>query len=100
MILSTQSTPDEAYFDRNQLALAFAKLALDRGWTTGLGIDPDEPDWPVLYVDTPAGQLSWHLPKAEVVGEWPRYHGKWDGHTVEQKRARLASLIGGVGTSA
>lgn len=98
--MSIQSSPEEAYLDRNQLAQAFARLALEQGWTTGLSIDPDEPDWPVLYVDTPAGQISWHLPKHEIIGEWPRYQGKWDGHTVEQKRARLTSLIKAVGTPA
>lgn len=92
--MTTQSTPDEAYFDRNQLALAFARLAQARGWRVGIGVDPAEPDWPVLYVDTPEGQVSWHLKKDEVeVAAWPAYAGKWDEHDVATKRARLARLV-------
>ncbi len=92
--MATQSTADEAYFDRNQVALAFGRLALKLGWRVGLGIDPSEPEWPVLYVDTPAGQVSWHLPSAEVASaNWPAYPGAWDGHTVEEKRERLARLV-------
>lgn len=94
--MSNQSAANEAYFDRNQLALAFARLAQERCWRVGIGIDPEEPDWPVLYVDTPAGQVSWHLPKADVeVASWPAYSGSWDGHDVKEKRARLARLIEG-----
>ena len=93
---SNQSTPQEAYFDRNQLAMAFARLAQRRGWTVGIGIDPDEPDWPVLYVDTPEGQISWHLPRPEIaLADWPEYPGRWDGHNVTEKRRRLAALIAG-----
>lgn len=94
---STQSTSDEAYFDRNQAVLALARLALDGGHSVGLGIDPSEPDWPVLYIDLPgAGQVSWHLPATEVdLSSWPRYPGVWDGHDVEEKRRRLALFIDG-----
>lgn len=89
-----QSVPSEAYFDRNQLVLAFARLAQERGWRVGLGVDPTEPDWPVIYVDTPEGQVSWHLPVADLeVAEWPVYQGTWDGHDVAEKRVRLAKLI-------
>lgn len=92
--MANQSTPDQAYFDRNQAALAFARLALARGWAVGVGIDPAEPDWPVLYVDTPEGQVSWHLPAVEVdVKAWPRYPGQWDGHSVDEKRRRLSRLL-------
>lgn len=92
--MADHSTPEQAYFDRNQLALAFARLALAQGWTVGLGVDPDEPAWPVLYVDSPFGQVSWHLPKHEVdPAAWPVYAGRWDGHSVETKRERLARLI-------
>ena len=74
--MSNQSVPNEAYFDRNQAAMAFARLAQKMGWTVGLGRDPQDPDWPVLFVDTPHGQLSWHLPAGEIVSdEWPQYPG-------------------------
>jgi hypothetical protein len=66
------------------------------------GADPETGDWPVIFVDTPAGQLTWHLAEgdldlfahvralhvAESGGE-----PKWDGHTTEEKHERLAELI-------
>jgi hypothetical protein len=92
---SNQSTPNEAYFDRNQAVMAFARLAQKIGWTVGMAHDAAEPDWPVLFVDTPHGQMSWHLPANEIeLSEWPAYPGQWDGHTVQEKRIRLAELIG------
>ena len=91
--MANQSKPNEAYYDRNQAALAFAKLAKEKGWNVGIGVDPDEPDWPVLYVDTPEGQVSWHLPKEEVISDWPKYEKEWDGHSVQQKRTRMSALI-------
>ena len=90
MSQTQSSTLDDAYFDRNLLALAFARMALDRGWTAGVRTDPDDPDWPILYVDTPHGQVSWHLPAREFdLSAWPAYPGTWDGHDLEEKRRRI-----------
>lgn len=92
------STLDDAYFDRNQLALAFARLAAEKGWSHGLRQDPAAPDWPVLYVDIPGhGQVSWHLPRAEVLGHWPAYPGTWDGSDLAEKRRRLAAYLSQTG---
>jgi hypothetical protein len=87
------STLNDSYFDRNQAAQALARLALAQGFTAGLTIDPDEPEWPVLMIDLPTGQISWHLPKNEIIGEWPEYHGGWDGHNLEEKRGRIAEFL-------
>ena len=91
-----QSSPlDEAYFDRNQAVQLLARLAAAQGWRVGLRNDPDEPDWPVLCIDTPEGQISWHLPAAEIIApdSWPPYPDPWDGHSVAEKRRRVAALI-------
>jgi hypothetical protein len=87
------STLDDAYFDRNQAVMALARLAQTLGYTVGLRTDPDEPDWPVLLIDLPAGQVGWHLPKAELSGDWPSYDKQWDGHSLEEKRERLKTFI-------
>ncbi|GAA0975986.1 hypothetical protein Q7689_00665 [Nocardiopsis tropica] len=59
--------------------------------------DPaDDPDWPLIYIDTPQGQMSWHLTQADLdlfphvptVAEGP----EWDGHTNGEKYRRLAAL--------
>lgn len=64
------------------------------------GADPDAPEWPVLFVETARGQMSWHIAPADVelFGHVSQYDDKtrswlttWDGHTTEEKYARLAA---------
>lgn len=64
--------------------------------------DPDEPEWPVLTVHTPAGQLTWHIAPADldlfahvpvVAADDPL--ARWDGHTTDEKYARLRGLTTG-----
>lgn len=61
--------------------------------------DPDEPGWPALYIDSPTGQLSWHISPDDldlvadvpvVPGDDPR--AQWDCHTTEEKYQRLDRL--------
>ncbi|MFD6094705.1 hypothetical protein ACFVWN_01290 [Nocardiopsis flavescens] len=62
--------------------------------------DPDAPEWPVVTIDTPAGQLTWHISTedrdlfthvpAVPVEELGRF--TWDGHDTETKYARLRAL--------
>lgn len=87
------SSKEDAYFDRNQSVMALARMAIRLGYCVGLKTDPNEPDWPVLMIDLPTGQVGWHLPKNEIVGEWPLYEKAWDGHTLEEKRQRLKSFL-------
>ena len=87
------STLDDAYFDRNQSVMVLARMALKLGFNVGLIDDPDEPEWPVLMVDLPTGQVGWHLPKDEIIGDWPQYNGRYDGHTLKEKRRRLSVVI-------
>lgn len=92
--MSSQSNSrDDAYFDRNQAVMALAKLAMQQGYKTGIRIDPQEPDWPVLMIDLPSGQVGWHLPKDELTGTWPEYDQAWDGHNLDEKRQRLAQFL-------
>lgn len=63
--------------------------------------DPAEPEWPVLYVDTPEGQMSWHISRSDLdlfehVALVPADDSRalWDGHTTDNKYARLARLRG------
>lgn len=60
--------------------------------------DPDEPDWPVVYVETPEGQLSWHIHEDDL----DLFNGvdirrgadapAWDGHSTDEKYQRLSRL--------
>ena len=84
---------DEAYTERNRLVAFLAWL-----YPSGLkktAIPGWEPEWHgCVYVDTPAGQMSWHYHDrdAYLFAGLPDYPGVWDGHTTEQKYARLRQL--------
>jgi hypothetical protein len=83
------------YEERNCLALAFARMARAAGWVVGWVDDDDAGrDWPVLMIDTPAGQVSWHLPRLWIADyeEFGRYPGEWDGHSTPEKYQRLGRL--------
>lgn len=80
----------DAYFDRNQAVLALARLAKAQGLVVGV---KEDPEWPILFIDLPTGQVSWHIAKKELVGEWPEYSGVWDNHTLEEKRERMKRFI-------
>ena len=72
---------DAVYSERNRLAAALARMALAAGFSAGKGVDPDETKWPVVYVDTPNGQVSWHIAEADahVLKGLPQYGKQWDG---------------------
>lgn len=65
--------------------------------------DSAEPDWPVIYIDTKFGQLSWHLapddlqlfPHVLIAGRHIPSHlaPEWDGHSTAEKYDRLALLV-------
>lgn len=59
--------------------------------------DPDAHDWPVVTIETPTGQMSWHIAPTDVelFAHVERQNGlvlPWDGHTTEQKYERLQQL--------
>ncbi|MEV0247930.1 hypothetical protein AB0H76_15160 [Nocardia sp. NPDC050712] len=65
---------------------------------------PEAPgDWPVLFLTTPEGQVSWHINPGDldlfdtdryamVNDEDPGSRTVWDGHTTKQKSDRLHRL--------
>lgn len=85
-----ESNPDEAYLDRNLCVQVMARMARQLGYNAGIR---ENGDWPILYIDLPTGQVSWHIPKADIAGISPEYHKEWDGHDVECKRKRLVEFI-------
>ncbi len=53
--------------------------------------DPNETGWPVLYLQLPTGQVSWHIAPGDLdlfshvlIG-----HATWDGHDNDEKYRRL-----------
>jgi len=84
---------DAAYLERNQVVAALAK-AFPSG-IARTAIEGWSEDWHgVVYVDVPTGQCSWHFhdSQAYLFDGLPPYAGQWDGHTTEEKYARLAAL--------
>ncbi|MFE2539022.1 hypothetical protein [Actinacidiphila glaucinigra] len=59
--------------------------------------DRSNPGWPVLYIESPAGQLSWHInpedvwlfDQVPVIEDYP-----WDRHTTVAKYRRVREVIG------
>ena len=59
--------------------------------------DPEEPDWMVVYIETPCGQLSWHIAPGDVslfhhVGMVAPGEVQWDGHSTPEKFERMREL--------
>lgn len=72
---------DSDYDNRYQLVLDAMALANRMGLAAGWRIDPDEPEWPVAFIELPYGkQVSWHM---------PQHKREWDGHSTEEKLSRL-----------
>lgn len=79
---------DQDYTRRYGLVLRAMFTAHYAGFPAGVKIDPAEPDWPVFYIELPTGQVSWHMPQ----------HGpEWDGHSTEEKYARINAFASGMG---
>lgn len=80
-----------AYRERAAL-LALVASYYPSWWET----DPNAPAFPVLMVDTPTGQMSWHINKTDL-DLFPHvntYGGKaWDGHSTDEKYQRLRALV-------
>jgi len=88
-----EARKDAAYLERNQAVAALAKC-----FPSGIAktaIDGWSEDWHgCVYIDLPTGQASWHYhdSQAYLFADLPAYKGKWDGHTTEEKYARIARL--------
>lgn len=85
---------DGAYQERNRLVAFLASV-----YPSGLkatAIEGWDPEWNgCVFIDTPQGQMSWHYHErdAGLFAHVGPYNGEWDGHTTEEKYARLERLI-------
>ena len=85
---------DRAYLERNALFLALCST----GGKSWVAPDPSEPDWMVVFLQLPAGQVSFHIharefpdfmrcPFVQASGD------PWDGHETPEKWRRVLALI-------
>ena len=63
--MAFESKPDEAYLDRNLCVQVMARMAQKLGYNVGIR---ENGDWPILYIDLPTGQVSWHISKTDIAG--------------------------------
>jgi hypothetical protein len=82
-ILALIERHDEDYPVRYGYVLAAMALAETQGHSTGIRIDPAAPEWPVVYIELPTGQVSWHMPQHPV---------PWDGHDTAEKYRRCRAF--------
>ncbi|WP_202237015.1 hypothetical protein [Actinacidiphila reveromycinica] len=56
--------------------------------------DPSDPDWRIVYLDTPSGQWSWHIAQRDLdlFAHVPDGEATWDGHTTDEKYQRVRDL--------
>jgi len=88
-----QQMLNEVYADRNRVVQLAATLADRLGYRVGVRIDRDEPEWPVLMIDLPTGQISWHLSPGDAYPVWDLYDAEWDGHTDADKAERIRRYV-------
>lgn len=74
---------DTNYDARYILVLRAMGLAAQSGIATGIRIDPEDPAWPVVFIELPTGQVSWHLPSHST---------GWDGHLTVEKFSRIKAF--------
>lgn len=82
---------DSVYRERAHLVAHLAAL-----YPSVIGYnDPSEPGWLVVYVKTAKGQMSWHISESDADLFGHVTFGNlttWDGHSTEEKYARLDAL--------
>jgi hypothetical protein len=83
----SETDPTEALY--RERAHLVAHLAAS--YPSVIAPDPEEPDWPVVYVALPAGQVSWHIAQRDMdlFRHVPSGDARWDGHDVAEKYGRL-----------
>lgn len=78
-ILAEIGANDTNYEVRYGLVLRAMAAAAALGYRVGIAVDHAEPEWPVVYIELPTGQVSWHM---------PAHTEAFDGHTTAEKYQR------------
>ncbi len=89
----SEAEKNGAYLERNRVVAALAKCF--PSGTARTAIEGWSEDWHgCVYIDLPTGQVSWHYhdSQAYLFADLPPYTKPWDGHSTEEKYARVAAL--------
>jgi hypothetical protein len=92
-------TFDELYEHRAALFIALGWAYVSRAWKTWRNQEGEAWEgWFIAGIDTPMGQISYHLPGVlwqAYPGREVEYNADYDGHTAADVLIRLTSLAGG-----
>ena len=83
------------YTERAYCVAALARCALAMGLDAGL-IHATETEWACIYIDTPSGQVAWHIAEGDLrlFRGLPLYSGDREQvYTTEEKYRRLDSWL-------
>jgi hypothetical protein len=83
----------DVYSERNRVVQALGRMAKQIGYNVGIKDDKEDKQYVILYIDLPTGQVSWHIPRKEIVGKFPQYSGDWDKHDTKSKVKRVVKYI-------
>ena len=83
-----------AYRERCAVVAALIRVG---GYPAQVVMAPDAEGWWIVYAETPAGQVSWHVSPddMDLFRDIPVAFGtysRWDGHTTDEKYRRVAAL--------
>ncbi|MEU2674805.1 hypothetical protein ABZ622_39445 [Streptomyces sp. NPDC007164] len=89
----TNNQLDATYRERAHLVALLAALHPSHIGHT----DPTAPEWAVVTIETPAGQMTWHIAERDMdlfahVQPTNRICRGWDGHTTGEKYQRMRDL--------
>ena len=87
---------DKAYRERAALVAYLSAV-----YPSVMLTDSADPDWPIVFVSTPSGQMSWHIAATDtdLFQHVPATTcPTWDGHTTDEKYQRLRELTRTVAT--
>lgn len=105
-VTALQEQKEQAYQDRNLLAIAYA-TEIDRGesWMEGGYYYHDDEEFPVVWAETVIGQQSWHVTPEfeELLADSPLEESEptngYDGHSRAEKNQRLVQQVAAGGAN-
>jgi hypothetical protein len=79
---------DDVYRERQHLV---SNLSAKHPSGLVSSVDEDGVTWPIVYIELPTGQVSWHISDVDLdlFSHVPYRDIKWDGHNTSEKYRRL-----------
>lgn len=75
---------DTDYKQRYGIIIMAMFYAQQLGYQVGMRVNDSELQWPVVFIELPTGQVSWHM---------PQHDRPFDGHSTQEKFARIDAWL-------